>query len=372
MQWSLVPLFFHCHNENPHVAEVRIPGLLVSPWEGAQLPPALVPGRLQPPPGRGTGMWVLCPGLWGHLRISAAFQASRETLHCAAKFLKMKDLKKLLKEEQLWKFAECLVRIAWKDLPQFGEAPCPQCSLCALGSCGPAQCCRQGPHGLFSRLLWPRTQFPWSPGPAGQWGMAAPWLPGHSRPSAPAERGASGCWPRLRAERAREAGAGCGQRLAKGQSPARPFPAAALCSWPRTGAQRPSTCARPCHTCRVHRSPCERRPSGSWVSPGSLPAPPQLGPSRACCPGSAIRARRRGALAALRAAAALWQPCPWASACGRARAEPCQARRASGHRAGSAAARELCRWGRDRLCVCRACWAQLEGAAGRAAADLQR
>ncbi|KAF4794463.1 hypothetical protein TURU_101859 [Turdus rufiventris] len=52
---SLVPLFFHCHNENPCVAE-----------------------------------------------------ASWEMLHCAAKFLKMRDLKKLV-EEKLWKFAKYLL-----------------------------------------------------------------------------------------------------------------------------------------------------------------------------------------------------------------------------------------------------------------------
>ncbi|XP_032920537.1 maestro heat-like repeat-containing protein family member 6 [Catharus ustulatus] len=52
---SLLPLFFHCHDQNWHVAE-----------------------------------------------------ASRETLLCAAKFLKMRRLKQLVKKEQLWKFAECL------------------------------------------------------------------------------------------------------------------------------------------------------------------------------------------------------------------------------------------------------------------------
>ncbi|XP_053838354.1 uncharacterized protein LOC128809947 [Vidua macroura] len=76
---------------------------------GARLPPALAPGGLQPPPGLGTGTKVLCPGLWGHLGVSAALQASRETLHCAAKFLNRRDLEQLLEKEHLWKFAEVLL-----------------------------------------------------------------------------------------------------------------------------------------------------------------------------------------------------------------------------------------------------------------------
>ncbi|CAN8200987.1 unnamed protein product, partial [Coccothraustes coccothraustes] len=74
--------------------------------------------------------------------------------------------------------------------------------------------------------------------------------PGSSRPSAPCPRepGASGCWPRLRAVRAGEAGAGRRQRPAEGLSPRQPFPAAALSSW-----QRPSTCAGPCAARRAHR-----------------------------------------------------------------------------------------------------------------------
>ncbi|XP_064291595.1 maestro heat-like repeat-containing protein family member 6 isoform X1 [Passer domesticus] len=53
---SLLPLFFHCHDESQHVAE-----------------------------------------------------ASRETLLCAARFLKRRDIKKLVKEEKLWKFSKCLL-----------------------------------------------------------------------------------------------------------------------------------------------------------------------------------------------------------------------------------------------------------------------
>ncbi|CAN8200983.1 unnamed protein product [Coccothraustes coccothraustes] len=49
----------------------------------------------------------------------------------------------------------------------------------------------------------------------------------------------------------------------------------------------------------------------------------------------------------------------------RARAEPCRASRVCGHSAGSAAGRELCRWGRDGLCVHRLRQGTLEGAEGR-------
>ncbi|XP_068034587.1 maestro heat-like repeat-containing protein family member 7 [Anomalospiza imberbis] len=67
---SLLPLFFHCHDENQHVAQV-----------------------------------------------------SQETLLCVAEFLKRRDLQKLVKNKKLWKFTECLVRTAWKCQPQAGEAP---------------------------------------------------------------------------------------------------------------------------------------------------------------------------------------------------------------------------------------------------------
>ncbi|XP_074386575.1 uncharacterized protein LOC102074184 isoform X2 [Zonotrichia albicollis] len=41
VQQSLLPLFFHCNDENRHVAEARTCGLLLSPWQGAGLLPAL-------------------------------------------------------------------------------------------------------------------------------------------------------------------------------------------------------------------------------------------------------------------------------------------------------------------------------------------
>ncbi|XP_064240919.1 small ribosomal subunit protein eS19-like [Passer domesticus] len=72
------------------------------------MPPVLAPGRLQPPPGHGTGTQVLGPGLWGHLCHSAVHQASLETLLCVAKFLKRKDLDKVVKKKKLWMFADTL------------------------------------------------------------------------------------------------------------------------------------------------------------------------------------------------------------------------------------------------------------------------
>uniref|UniRef100_A0A674H6D7 Maestro/Maestro-like HEAT-repeats domain-containing protein n=1 Tax=Taeniopygia guttata TaxID=59729 RepID=A0A674H6D7_TAEGU len=75
---SLLPLFFHCHDENQRVA-----------------------------------------------------QASRETLLCAVTFLKKrKDLQRLLKTDDLWSFAERLVRTAREPQPQAGGAACPRCPVC--------------------------------------------------------------------------------------------------------------------------------------------------------------------------------------------------------------------------------------------------
>ncbi|TRZ12482.1 hypothetical protein HGM15179_014631 [Zosterops borbonicus] len=72
---SLLSLFFHCHDENQHVAE-----------------------------------------------------ASRETLLCAAKFLKRRHLKQLVKKEQPWRFSEHLVRTACK--PGRGAEPAPSLPSC--------------------------------------------------------------------------------------------------------------------------------------------------------------------------------------------------------------------------------------------------
>lgn len=66
---------------------------------------------LLPPPG----LWlVLCPGMLRHLSVSAALQASWETLLQATIFLKKRNLEQLLETEELWRFGECLVRVASK------------------------------------------------------------------------------------------------------------------------------------------------------------------------------------------------------------------------------------------------------------------
>ncbi|XP_059724145.1 uncharacterized protein LOC132338513 [Haemorhous mexicanus] len=136
-------------------------------------------------------------------------KASRETLLCAAGFLKRRDLEQLLKKQPPLEVNECLVRRACK----------PQ------AHCSPARWGAQRQHGLFSRLPWARAGCPWSPGPAGLRGGPAPRLPGQQPalwPS-PREPGPSGCWPRLRAARAGEAGAGRRQRPAEGLSPRQSF-----------------------------------------------------------------------------------------------------------------------------------------------------
>ena len=120
---SLLPLFFNCHDENGRVAEVRTPGR----WRcgrGLDCLPALASHGLQPPPGLGTGTWVLYPGLRCHLWVSAALQASQETLLCALRFLKRRDLEHLVKTDQMWRFGECLVRTACKPQPQL-QPPAP-------------------------------------------------------------------------------------------------------------------------------------------------------------------------------------------------------------------------------------------------------
>ncbi|KAF2987354.1 hypothetical protein EK904_002392 [Melospiza melodia maxima] len=99
---SLLPLFFHCYDENRRVAQ------------GAQLSAQpLAPDGLQPPPGLGTEMRLLCPGPRCHLWLSAALQTSRETLLSAVNFLKRRDLKQLLKLDDPWSFAEHVVRTGW-------------------------------------------------------------------------------------------------------------------------------------------------------------------------------------------------------------------------------------------------------------------
>ncbi|CAN8175592.1 unnamed protein product [Coccothraustes coccothraustes] len=185
---SLLPLFFHCHDENRRVA-----------------------------------------------------QASRETLHSLVKFLKRKDLEKLVTKEKLWIFANCLL---------------------AEDRSSVAEHLRQ----------------------------ALPYL------QSPQES--------LRVEAIRF----IGEPRARAPSPPRhssaPAPPAAPAAPPRP-------------------SPVEPRLASALLPPSGSRA---LGQQRAA----------------------------------RAWAEPCRTSRACGHSAGSAAGRELCRWGSDRLCVHRHRWTELD------------
>ncbi|XP_077032750.1 uncharacterized protein LOC143693875 [Agelaius phoeniceus] len=74
---------------------------------------ASCPGASRAPasPGLGTGSRLPCdsPGLWCHLRLSAALQASREALRCAARFLRRRDLQEPLRKKRRMKFAESLL-----------------------------------------------------------------------------------------------------------------------------------------------------------------------------------------------------------------------------------------------------------------------
>nr|XP_031363381.1 protein MROH8 [Lonchura striata domestica] len=71
---------------------------------------------------------ILCQSLlplflYCHEENRRVAKASRETLLGVAEFLKKRNLRKLLKNEQLSQFAECLVRRAGRPQPQPGEAP---------------------------------------------------------------------------------------------------------------------------------------------------------------------------------------------------------------------------------------------------------
>ncbi|CAN8175634.1 unnamed protein product [Coccothraustes coccothraustes] len=185
---SLLPLFFHCHDENRRVA-----------------------------------------------------QASRETLHSLVKFLKRKDLEKLVTKEKLWILANCLLE---EDRSTVAE---------------------------HLRQALPYLQSPQES---------------------------------LRVEAIRFIGE------------------------PR--AQDP---------CPPHRSSAPAPPASPAAPPGPSPVEPRLASALLLPSGSHALGRQHAA---------------------RAWAEPCRASRACGHSAGSAAGRELCRWGRDRLCVHRHRWTELD------------
>ena len=120
---SLLPLFLHCHEENQHVAKVRFCVMLVDPWQGGSAASCPGTSRAAASSSLGTETRLLHPELRCHLHTSAALQAFWNTLHCAAGFLNKTHLQQVLNTEELWKFAECLVRTAWKSQARPGEAP---------------------------------------------------------------------------------------------------------------------------------------------------------------------------------------------------------------------------------------------------------
>ena len=137
------------------------------------------------------------------------------------------------------------------------------------------------PHGLFSGLL----SLPepggadGAPAQLGFGSSVAPQLPGQQPALCSLQTPApAGCWLGVVGVLAGKASPGCRDCPAKGKSLHQPFPPFphALSSWQNTAAERTSTCSSPCCTCGAHRSPRERRPSGSLVShnPPGVPSCP--------------------------------------------------------------------------------------------------
>ncbi|XP_053916482.1 uncharacterized protein LOC128851463 isoform X1 [Cuculus canorus] len=270
---NLLPLLFHVYDENQPVAEVRILALLGFPWEVAGLPPAPVPHEAQgsrfllasapeqqlwepsllppgstgcprwrlpqcsaraakppadafpsccpfpagpkkdPQPCPGEGMRVLCPGQRCHLPVSAALQASRETLLQATELLKLRKLRKKLKSGQIYKLGKCLVRMAprWQRQAGQGPAPVPGVWGCQLCPCPLPQPIAPGLHPAqppFPRPCSPAGPSPGScpspsPGvPMEAWlcgALAAGWLrssPGSTSPALPAKHWLAAGWER--------------------------------------------------------------------------------------------------------------------------------------------------------------------------------
>ena len=102
-------------------------------------------------------------------------------------------------------------------------------------------------------------------------------------------------------------------RAAAGRSHCCPGPCA-LSSWCRTGAELKNTVIRACHTWRMPRPPCERRPQGSSVS--HSPPGPSFG-SLAPVPAPALAARSSLGLPEPRlSGAGPWPPSPTPSHAG--------------------------------------------------------
>lgn len=172
----------------------------LSPAAASSFPPR---PRKAPSRGKMQDAQALLGRHWRHLPLSVPLQASWEALLCAAKLLKRKHLRYLLKTAQTQRIGECLVRTSAPEPPRPGpnEAchPCPgawgQCrrhSLSPFTHPFPSSTWRLG---LFSGLL--SSQRPgllllagcWGQHPAGE-GSGGPsqarHLPAQGGESAPA------------------------------------------------------------------------------------------------------------------------------------------------------------------------------------------
>lgn len=130
----------------------------LSPAAASSFPPR---PRKAPSRGKMQDAQALLGRHWRHLPLSVPLQASWEALLCAAKLLKRKHLRYLLKTAQTQRIGECLVRTSAPEPPRPGpnEAchPCPgawgQCrrhSLSPFTHPFPSSTWRLG---LFSGLL---------------------------------------------------------------------------------------------------------------------------------------------------------------------------------------------------------------------------
>nr|XP_030114343.1 uncharacterized protein LOC115491146 isoform X1 [Taeniopygia guttata]XP_030114344.1 uncharacterized protein LOC115491146 isoform X1 [Taeniopygia guttata] len=217
-------------------------------------------------------------------------KASLETLLQATKFLKNRKFRRLLESDQLWRCSECLVGMFLKPEAQPEQALCPQyprpVGLVAVplptpapiaSSLHPTCCFFLSACQLTNSLP---DSFPHNPGhlwsPGQSCSLAADWHRGllwrEGSPLLPSNSGTIQlleCLSR-RAQSWAQVPAGQGT----GSVPTFPSCPCTVSSWWRTETQQMSTGASPWHTCRVHRSPCERWPSSSLVrhSPGCCTA----------------------------------------------------------------------------------------------------
>ncbi|XP_023800964.1 uncharacterized protein LOC111941996, partial [Cyanistes caeruleus] len=151
---SLLPLFIHCHDENWRVAK-----------------------------------------------------ASQQTLLRVADFLKRRNLKQLLRKEQLWEFADCLVRTAWRS-PNLRSSLPPVLSVWSwqlwpsAAPMGDSLCPTHRSLPWAARLLLQApvapSRVPMEPQPCGAAGLGGSAAPrAAAGPLPPPEPGASGCCPVL-------------------------------------------------------------------------------------------------------------------------------------------------------------------------------